>query len=178
MHWNDNSHKQHKTSFTWRSDLWVSDLSLHGRCVPQSSQDSAKVVMSLSDFSRRPWRNLPPTSWWLIHLAAFLKKTIREIHVDRHVVGWSVGCHVDHPCGWEISPCLLGKSLIHRFGLAILVVWRSLSQLVSATIASQCWSLTRAEKSFHCLYQFWTSGVWIAKLKIRSFAAAVVSCSV
>ena len=32
-------------------------------------------------------------------LRAFLKKTIQEIHVDQRVVGWSVGRHVDHPCG-------------------------------------------------------------------------------
>ena len=37
-------------------------------------------------------------------LGAFLKKTIQGIHVDRRVVGWSVGHHVDHPCGWQISP--------------------------------------------------------------------------
>ena len=30
---------------------------------------------------------------------AFLKKTIQEIHVDRRVVGWSAGRHVDRPCG-------------------------------------------------------------------------------
>ena len=35
---------------------------------------------------------------------AFLKKTIQEIHVDRRVVGWSAGRHVDHPCGGQISP--------------------------------------------------------------------------
>ena len=37
-------------------------------------------------------------------LGAFLKKTIQEIHVDRRVVDWSAGRHVDHPCGWQISP--------------------------------------------------------------------------
>ena len=64
-------------------------------------------------FSGRPWRNLPPhmgdphggpqTS---PHgLGAFSKKTIWEIHVDWHVVGWSAGRHVDHPCGGgQISP--------------------------------------------------------------------------
>ena len=36
-------------------------------------------------------------------LGAFLKKTIQEIHVDRRVVGWSAGRHVDHPCGGLIS---------------------------------------------------------------------------
>ena len=35
-------------------------------------------------------------------LGAFLKKTTQEIHVDRRVVGWSAGRHVDHPCGWQI----------------------------------------------------------------------------
>ena len=29
---------------------------------------------------------------------------IQEIHVDRRVVGWSTGRHVDHPWGWQISP--------------------------------------------------------------------------
>ena len=37
-------------------------------------------------------------------LGAFLKKPIQEIHVDRRVVGWSAGRHVDHPCGGQISP--------------------------------------------------------------------------
>ena len=37
-------------------------------------------------------------------LGAVLRKTIQDIHVDRHVVGWSVGRHVDHPCGRQISP--------------------------------------------------------------------------
>ena len=27
-----------------------------------------------------------------------------QVHVDRRVVGWSAGRHVDHPCGWQISP--------------------------------------------------------------------------
>ena len=35
---------------------------------------------------------------------AFLKKTRQEIHVDRRVVGWSAGRHVDRPCGRQISP--------------------------------------------------------------------------
>ena len=37
-------------------------------------------------------------------LLAFLKKTIQEIHVDRRLVGWSAGRHVDRPCGGQISP--------------------------------------------------------------------------
>ena len=37
-------------------------------------------------------------------LGAFLEKTTQEIHVDRQVVGWSAGRHVDHPCGGNISP--------------------------------------------------------------------------
>ena len=37
-------------------------------------------------------------------LGAFLKKTIPEISVDRRVVGWSAGRHVDRACGWQISP--------------------------------------------------------------------------
>ena len=35
---------------------------------------------------------------------AFLRKTTQEIHVDRSVVGWSAGRHVDRPCGVQISP--------------------------------------------------------------------------
>ena len=31
-------------------------------------------------------------------------KTIQEFHVDWRVVGRSAGRHVDHPCGWQISP--------------------------------------------------------------------------
>ena len=32
---------------------------------------------------------------------AFLKTSISEIHVDRRVVGWSAGRHVDQPCGGQ-----------------------------------------------------------------------------
>ena len=28
----------------------------------------------------------------------------QHVHVDRHVVGWSAGRHVDHPCAGQISP--------------------------------------------------------------------------
>ena len=42
-------------------------------------------------------------------LGAFLKKSIQEVHADRGVVGWSVGRHVDHPCGGQISPWLARK---------------------------------------------------------------------
>ena len=42
-------------------------------------------------------------------LCAFLKGAMQEIHVDRRVVGWSAGRHVDHPCGWQISPWLARK---------------------------------------------------------------------
>ena len=38
-------------------------------------------------------------------VGALSKKTIHEAHVDQRVVGGSAGCHVDHPCGWQISPC-------------------------------------------------------------------------
>ena len=37
-------------------------------------------------------------------LGAQLRKTIQEIHVDRRVVGWSTGRHVDRPCGGQILP--------------------------------------------------------------------------
>ena len=49
-------------------------------------------------------------------LGAFLKKTIQENHVDRRVVGWSAGRHVDHPCGGggKIGYGLLEKSLMHK----------------------------------------------------------------
>ena len=36
-------------------------------------------------------------------LGAFFKKTIQEIHVDRRVVDWSAGCHVDHSCGGGVK---------------------------------------------------------------------------
>ena len=29
---------------------------------------------------------------------------MQEIHVDRRVVGWSAGRHVDHPCGGQNLP--------------------------------------------------------------------------
>ena len=44
-------------------------------------------------------------------LGAFLRKSIQEIHVDRHVMGWSAGRHVDHPCGDKFRHVLLEKSL-------------------------------------------------------------------
>ena len=66
--------------------------------------------------SSSPWRNLPPT--WVTHMATrrpahntlihmdflycFLK--MHQVHVDRRVVGWSAGRHVDHLCGRQISP--------------------------------------------------------------------------
>ena len=67
----------------------------------------------VSDFSDRPWQNLPihmatrrPAQNTPIHmhLVASLKETIQEVDVDRRVVGWSAVCHVDHPCGWQITP--------------------------------------------------------------------------
>ena len=87
---------------------------------PKSAFSQSRILanrVTISDFSSRPWRNLLPT--WVIHMATrrpahntprstwtggLFKKTIQEIHVDRRVVGWSAGCHVDHPCGWQISP--------------------------------------------------------------------------
>ena len=78
-------------------------------------------VVIISDFSSRPLRNLPPTHVGDPHgnlqaspqhadphgLGAFLKKTIQKVFVDRRVVGWSAGRHVDHPSGWQISPLFL-----------------------------------------------------------------------
>ena len=71
----------------------------------------------VSAFSSRPWPHMcdphgdPQTSpqhadphGFLVWFSAFLKKTMQEIHVDRRVVGWSAGRHVDHPCGGQISP--------------------------------------------------------------------------
>ena len=84
--------------------------------LPQSALERAQKVFvdigtEVSDFSSRPWRNLPP---WVFHMATrrpaqntpihmdFLhgfsfKK--HQVHVDRRVVGWSASRHVDHPCG-------------------------------------------------------------------------------
>ena len=87
---------------------------------PQKAQEE-----KISDFSSRPWRNLPPT-WARKHgdpqtspqhadphgFLAFLKRTTQEIHVDRRVVGWSAGLHVDRPCGGgKFHHGLLEKSL-------------------------------------------------------------------
>ena len=38
------------------------------------------------------------------YLGPFLKETVQEIHVDRRVVGWCTGRHVNCPCKWQISP--------------------------------------------------------------------------
>ena len=61
--------------------------------------------------TRRPAHNTP------IHmdLVAFLKKTIQEIHVDRRVVGWSAGRHVDHPRGGKFRHGLLEKPLNYGY---------------------------------------------------------------
>ena len=57
-----------------------------------------------------------PAHKTLIHmdLVPFFYKTIQEILVDRRVVGWSAGGHVDHPCGGggEFRHSLLEMSLI------------------------------------------------------------------
>ena len=34
----------------------------------------------------------------------FVKKKHTKLHVDRRVVGWSAGRHVDHPCARQVSP--------------------------------------------------------------------------
>ena len=39
------------------------------------------------------------------------------MHVDRRVVGWSTGRHVDHPCGGQISPWLARKVADMRGGV-------------------------------------------------------------
>ena len=44
-------------------------------------------------------------------LVWFSLKT-HQVHVDRCVVGWSAGRHVDHPCGGKFRHGLLEKSLI------------------------------------------------------------------
>ena len=82
-----------------------------------SVQKSSHFYTFISDFSSRPWRNLPPT--WVIHMATrqtspqhadphgflvWFSFKSPQVHVDRRVVGWSAGRHVDHPCGWQISP--------------------------------------------------------------------------
>ena len=43
-----------------------------------------------------------------------LKRHQVQVHVDRRVVGWSVGRHMDHPCGGgKFRHGLLEKSLIN-----------------------------------------------------------------
>ena len=85
----------------------------------------------VSDFSSRPWRNLPPT--WVIHMVArrpahntpihmdlvllFIKKSIQEVHVDRCVVGWSAGRHVifrfGHPNPGKCSTRIIFHQKLH-----------------------------------------------------------------
>ena len=84
------------------------------------------TLTQFSNFSSRPWRNLPPA--WVIHMATrrpahnmpihmnFVYGLKRpQVHVDRRVVGWSAGGHVDHPCWWQISPWPARKSLTNVF---------------------------------------------------------------
>ena len=71
----------------------------------------------ISDISSRPWRNFPPTS--VIHMATRRPAHNTPIHMDLVPferkpykksmwigVLWAglAGRHVDHPCGWQISP--------------------------------------------------------------------------
>ena len=53
---------------------------------------------------RSTWRpaDQPTTrrSTWISCMVFFRKA---RIHVDRRLVGWSAGRHVDHPCGGQIS---------------------------------------------------------------------------
>ena len=48
--------------------------------------------------TRRPAHNTPI---YMDSCMVSLKN--HQVHVDRRVVGWSVGRHVDHPCGGQIS---------------------------------------------------------------------------
>ena len=60
----------------------------------------APPIWAIHKETRRPAHNT------LIHvdfLYGSLYKT-QKIHVDRRVVGWSAGLHVDRPCGGQISP--------------------------------------------------------------------------
>ena len=65
----------------------VTFLAGHGEICPPHGQST--------------WRpaDQPTTrrSTWISCMVFF--KTIQEIHVDRRVVGWSAGRHVDCPCG-------------------------------------------------------------------------------
>ena len=71
----------------------------------------------ISDFSSRPWRNLPAT--WVIHMVIRRPTHNKLIHMDFLYgslykgtksmwigvsVGWPAGHHVDHPCAGQISP--------------------------------------------------------------------------
>ena len=95
----------------------------------------------VSDFSSKPWRNLPPPQVGDPHgdpqtspqhtdphgLGA-LKKNMQEIHVDQRVLGWSAGRHLDHPCGGQISPWLARKvtecgALCDLFEFSSAMVW-------------------------------------------------------
>ena len=50
--------------------------------------------------TRKPAHNTP------IHMDFLYGFSLKrqEAHVDRRVVGWSAGRHVDRPCGGQISP--------------------------------------------------------------------------
>ena len=106
-------------------------LSLPKTCVSSIRMLGVRLrgrTATISDFSGRSWRNLPPR--WVIHMATcrpahntqihmdlvpFLWKTMQDIHVDWRVVGWSAGRHVDHPSGGQLSPWPAGKITERRF---------------------------------------------------------------
>ena len=51
-------------------------------------------------------------------LYGFLNKR-HQVHVDRRVVGWSAGRHVDHPRGGKYRHGLLEKSLIQSSSVSV-----------------------------------------------------------
>ena len=69
------------------------------------SQQKSRKTNRLSDFSSRPWQKSlgdPQTSPQHADPHEFLvcfSLKRPQVHVDRRVVGWSAGRHVDHPCG-------------------------------------------------------------------------------
>ena len=70
------------------------------------------LILSISDFSSRPWRILPPT--WVIHLATRRPAHNTPIHMDLGPFSrkpykkfmWIgvLWAGLDHPSGWQVSP--------------------------------------------------------------------------
>ena len=97
------------TTFQHRSHfLCIADVpSLH------TAKTSVSTTLTSVTFLAGHCEICPPHRWstwrpadqrpstWISCMVIF---KIQEIHVDRRVVGWSAGRHVNHTCGGQISP--------------------------------------------------------------------------